>query len=196
MYILYYMTHKIEISDKTYWLLKEYCQLNNLKMGQFADKLLHDGIMIEKYGDVPFTDYKKPLEHVFEEEKREEQQKKLQEALGNLRKELSETQMTLPPDFAKVVNDHFFEMLSDNEIESTPVEDYDFSVKKEDVNEVEMDKPVGLPSWNTDPMPDSSFEANDYSTLHEEIKKNEEEVLKQAGVPTKVVNKINKRRLK
>ena len=53
------MSHKIEISDKTYEELKEYCTLNKLKIGQFADKLVYEGLMIEKYGDTPFTSYKK-----------------------------------------------------------------------------------------------------------------------------------------
>lgn len=53
------MPHKIEISDKTYEYLKEFCRLNDLKIGQYADKLIYDNLMIEMYGDVPFTDYKK-----------------------------------------------------------------------------------------------------------------------------------------
>lgn len=55
------MPHKIEISDKTFEKLKEYCQLNDLKIGQQADKLIYDGLMLEMYGDVPFTTYKKPV---------------------------------------------------------------------------------------------------------------------------------------
>lgn len=51
------MPHKIEISDRTYEELKEYCTLNKMKLGQYADKLIHDGLMIEMYGDTPFTDY-------------------------------------------------------------------------------------------------------------------------------------------
>lgn len=59
------MPHKIEISDKTYEELKEYCTLNHIKMGQYADKLLYDGLMIEKYGDVPFMNYKKKIVQEF-----------------------------------------------------------------------------------------------------------------------------------
>lgn len=59
------MPHKIEISDKTFEKLKEYCQLNNLKIGQQADKLIYDGLMLEMYGDVPFTNYHiKPRQEV------------------------------------------------------------------------------------------------------------------------------------
>ena len=58
------MPHKVEISDKTYEDLKEFCSLNNLKIGQFADKLIRDGLMIEMYGDVPFTNYRKPAQEI------------------------------------------------------------------------------------------------------------------------------------
>ena len=59
------MPHKIEISDKTFEKLKEYCQLNGLKIGQQADKLIYDGLMLEMYGDVPFTNYRiKPQQEV------------------------------------------------------------------------------------------------------------------------------------
>ena len=52
------MSHKIEISDRTYSLLKDYCSLNKLKIGQYADSLLYGQIMIEMYGNVPFTNYR------------------------------------------------------------------------------------------------------------------------------------------
>ena len=67
------MSHKIEISDKTYEELKEYCTLNKLKIGQFADKLLYEGLMIEKYGDTPFTSYKKKVVKEFPVEKFEQE---------------------------------------------------------------------------------------------------------------------------
>lgn len=60
------MPHKVEISDKTYEKLKEYCSINDLKIGQYADKLVYDGLMIEMYGDVPFTTYKKPPQEMIE----------------------------------------------------------------------------------------------------------------------------------
>lgn len=58
------MPHKIEISDRTFENLKEYCTLNDLKIGQFADRLIHEGLMMEKYGDVPFTNYRKPIQEI------------------------------------------------------------------------------------------------------------------------------------
>lgn len=63
------MSHKVEISDKTFEKLKEYCSINDLKVGQFADKLIFDGLMIEMYGDVPFTNYRIKIKEVFPPEK-------------------------------------------------------------------------------------------------------------------------------
>ena len=60
------MPHKVEISDKTYEDLKEFCNLNDLKIGQLADKLIREGLMIEMYGDVPFTNYKRPTQEQVE----------------------------------------------------------------------------------------------------------------------------------
>lgn len=67
------MPHKIEISDKTYEELKEYCTLNKLKIGQYADKLVHEGLMIEMYGDTPFTDYRRKIMKEFPPEKFQEE---------------------------------------------------------------------------------------------------------------------------
>ena len=52
------MPHKVEITDRTFEDLREFCKLNDLKIGQFADKLIREGLMIEMYGDVPFTNYR------------------------------------------------------------------------------------------------------------------------------------------
>ena len=76
------MPHKVEISDKTYENLKEFCNLNDLKMGQFADKLIRDGLMIEMYGDVPFTNYRKPVQEiVIPSEVKEESKKGFKNAI-------------------------------------------------------------------------------------------------------------------
>lgn len=91
------MSHKIEISDKTYEDLKEFCRLNSLKIGQYADKLIRDGLMIEMYGDVPFTNYRKPPKEMVEipvPDKLKEQE-------------------DIPPEIQKVVDEHFWDMLED-----------------------------------------------------------------------------------
>ena len=122
------MPHKVEISDKTYEKLREYCELNDLKMGSLADKFIYDGLMIEMYGDVPFTTYRKPPQEMIEIPVPE----KLKE------------QVSIPKEIQEVIDNHFSEMLGDEK----------------------------------------------------EPEQKQEEVLKQAGVPTKVVNRITKRRLK
>jgi len=91
------MPHKVEISDKTYEDLKEFCNLNDLKIGQLADKLIRDGLMIEMYGDVPFTNYRKPPKEMVEipvPDKLKEQE-------------------DIPPEIQKVVDEHFWDMLED-----------------------------------------------------------------------------------
>lgn len=91
------MPHKVEISDKTYEDLKEFCNLNDLKIGQYADKLIRDGLMIEMYGDVPFTNYRKPPKEMVEipvPDKLKEQE-------------------DIPPEIQKVVDEHFWDMLED-----------------------------------------------------------------------------------
>lgn len=91
------MPHKVEISDKTYEDLKEFCNLNDLKIGQYADKLIREGLMIEMYGDVPFTNYRKPPKEMVEipvPDKLKEQE-------------------DIPPEIQKVVDEHFWDMLED-----------------------------------------------------------------------------------
>lgn len=130
------MPHKVEISDKTYDKLKEFCDLNDLKIGQLADKLIYDGLMIEMYGDVPFTDYRRP-------------KKEMKEI--PFRQKIAEE---FPPEKFQELYQANPESLTKEEVEET---------KKAEV----------------------------------EVKPEEtEEVLRQAGIPTKVVNKITRRRLK
>ena len=126
------MPHKIEISDKTFEKLKEYCQLNGLKIGQQADKLIYDGLMLEMYGDVPFTNYRKKIMKEFPVEKFEQEYMAQPEPLT--KEEVEEIKEIVPP-----------------------------------------------------PIPEETVK------MKEEL---ENEILKQVGVPSKVVNKINKRRLK
>lgn len=151
------MPHKVEITDKTYEDLKEFCSLNDLKIGQFADKLIRDGLMIEMYGDVPFTDYRRTTE-----------------------------------------------------IKSVLVPDYSLAVPKEEVEAVAMDPPSGLPAGGVFKAIDKETKAQiieamekieaehpqTYITNQEGEKEIQKEMLKQLGVPDKVVNKITKRRLK
>ena len=151
------MPHKVEITDKTYEDLKEFCSLNDLKIGQFADKLIRDGLMIEMYGDVPFTDYRKPVSEVKEI------------PVTEVFKAMEEKapQEDIPPEIAQVVQDHWFEMLG---------EDEKIDQDQEKVQYIEAP-----------PIPEDVIERK---------KALDKEFLENIGVPTKVINKITKRRLK
>lgn len=46
--------HNISVGENLYKDLKEYCELNSLKLNEFAESLLKNALMIEKYGDAPF----------------------------------------------------------------------------------------------------------------------------------------------
>lgn len=48
------MSHSITINDELYKELKEYCDLNNLKMSNLCGDLLKKGLNELKYGDIPF----------------------------------------------------------------------------------------------------------------------------------------------
>ena len=139
------MPHKVEISDKTYEDLKEFCNLNDLKIGQLADKLIRDGLMIEMYGDVPFTNYHiKPPQEI-----------KTIEVKGTLNK------------------DGIFE-----QEKVKPIDEETKAQMIETMEKVEAEHP------------------QTYITNQEGEKEIQKEMLKQLGVPDKVVNKITRRRLK
>lgn len=148
------MPHKVEISDKTFEDLRDFCKLNDLKIGQYADKLIRDGLMIEMYGDVPFMNYRKP-----------------------------------------------------SEIKSMPVKEYGLSTPKDEAIPIEIPKPEGklMCLEPQQEIRDRMIEAMEkieaehpqtYITNQEGEKEIQKEMLKQLGVPDKVVNKITKRRLK
>lgn len=43
----------VNIEDKLYNEIKEYCALNGLKIGQFINDMLRNKFMVEKYDDAP-----------------------------------------------------------------------------------------------------------------------------------------------
>lgn len=47
--------HSISISDKLYGELKEYCELNNLKLNIFVEGLVQSAFNVERYGSAPFA---------------------------------------------------------------------------------------------------------------------------------------------
>lgn len=152
------MPHKVEISDKTFEKLKEYCSINDFKIGQYADKLIYDGLMIEMYGDVPFTNYKKPPKEMIE----------------------------IP--FPKEIIEKFPPEKFEEEYMQQPGPITEEMEKRyEDMAEAER---------MTRKREKEKEEAEQFKRSIDEAIAEGEEKLKQAGVPTKVVNKITKRRLK
>jgi len=152
------MPHKVEISDKTFEKLKEYCAINDLKMGQYADKLIYDGLMIEMYGDVPFTTYKKPPQEMVEIPFKKEIIEKFPP------EKFEEEYMQQPGPITEEMEKRYEDMAEAERM----------AKKREKEKE----------------------EAEQFKRSIDEAIAEGEEKLKQAGVPTKVVNKITKRRLK
>ena len=152
------MPHKVEISDKTFEKLKEYCSINDLKIGQYADKLIYDGLMIDMYGDVPFTTYKKPPQEMVE----------------------------IP--FPKEIIEKFpLEKFEEEYMQQPGPITEEMKKSYEDMAEVER---------MARKREKEKEEAEQFKRSIDEAIAEGEKKLKQAGVPTKVVNKITKRRLK
>ena len=145
------MPHKVEITDRTFEDLREYCKLNDLKIGQFADKLIREGLMIEMYGDVPFTNYRKPIQETTIEEFEKGFKNAIVEGESNY-------------------------LVNENAIKAIDKETKDRMI--ETMEKVEAEHP------------------QTYITNQEGEKEIQKEMLKQLGVPDKVVSKITRRRLK
>jgi len=156
------MPHKVEISDKTYEDLKEFCNLNNLKIGQFADKLIRDGLMIEMYGDVPFTNYKRPTQDQVE-------------AVKTVMVKLKEQEN---PEAEAEIMDSGDIMFGNQDDVAEAIDKETKDRMIEAMEKVEAEHP------------------QTYITNQEGEKEIQKEMLKQLGVPDKVVNKITRRRLK
>ena len=177
------MPHKVEISDKTYGDLREFCALNNLKIGQFADKLIHDGLMMEMYGDVPFTDYRRPPEI--------ESVPVPDYSLAVPKEEVEAVAMDPPSGLPvggvfkaidKETKDRIIEEME--KFEAGHPQTYITSQEGEKEIQKEMLRQIG------------TISASDIEYYVGESKRMQEAVLKQAGVPAKVINKITRRRLK
>ena len=156
------MAHKVEISDKTYEDLKEFCKLNDLKIGQLADKLIREGLMIEMYGDVPFTNYKRPTQDQVE-------------VVKTVMVKLKEQE--------------------NPEAEAEIMDSGDIMFGNQDgvagaIDKETKDRMIGVMEKIEAEHPQT------YITNQEGEKEIQKEMLKQLGVPDKVVNKITRRRLK
>ena len=56
------MSHTVSINDKLYNELKEYCDLNKIKVSSFCEEMLKKALNEAKYGDIPFgvIEHKEP----------------------------------------------------------------------------------------------------------------------------------------
>ena len=158
------MPHKIEISDKTFERLKDFCALNGLKLGQCADKLIYDGLMIEMYGDVPFTNYRKPIE-----------------GMEAAQKQMEEIAVRMKPEELEEVRDDVDKLFTEPKKDFT--ERYEKIAQSDWFKEAYVGKSLG----------DDGPEVSEEPEINPE---KTEETLREIGVPTKVVNKITRRRLK
>lgn len=86
----------MELDKKLYAEINDYCKLNGLKTRDFIHKILKDAFLKEKYADTPFM---KPSVSVLETE-----------AVAKI-KDIVENQVSLPPEIAEMVDEHFFDML-------------------------------------------------------------------------------------
>ena len=77
----------VKIKDTLYQEIKDYCNVNNLKINDFVNDLIQKQFMIEKYGDVPFYKFNQKYINMVEE---------------------------IPEEIQKVVNEHFDEMLNND----------------------------------------------------------------------------------
>ena len=181
------MPHKIEISDKTYEDLREFCRLNDLKIGQFADKLIREGLMIEMYGDVPFTNYRKPVQDQAGAVKTAMVRLKEQESPEAETKIMDSGDIMFgnQDDVAEAIDKHMGEIVGFKR-EGAGGPDILLTRKEliEKENQKETLKQVG------------TISASDIEDYVSEMKRMQEAALEHARVPAKVINKITRRRLK
>lgn len=95
----------VEIENKLYSEIKEYCKLNGLVIKDFINKLLKKAFTVEKYGDKPFS-----IESVPQKKRNSKIE---QEAVDKI-KDIIENQVSVPPEIMEAVDEHFFEMLVDS----------------------------------------------------------------------------------
>lgn len=190
------MPHKVEISDKTYEDLKEFCNLNDLKIGQFADKLIREGLMIEMYGDVPFTNYKRLTQDQVEAVKTAMVNlKKLENPHEDEIRDSGDIMFGNQDDVAEAIDKHMGEIVGfKREGAGGP----DIILTRREVPEMRAAREKADEA-------DTSAEENHVNFLNappveevyiKEKKKLEEKILEEVGVPRKVMNRITRRRLK
>lgn len=59
----YKMAHSIRIEDEElYNELISYCRENGMRIGKFCESLLREGLSMEKYGDIPYGEIRRPAQ--------------------------------------------------------------------------------------------------------------------------------------
>ena len=83
----------VSIDDKLYGDIKDYCDINNLRMREYVETLIRESFMVDKYGATPFAKDTNSIEAkpaVKEEQKKEaptttiEPQIKIEEKTENI----------------------------------------------------------------------------------------------------------------
>lgn len=102
------MKIKVNIKDKTYSDIVDYCEYNSLNIDDFIAEMIAKGFAIERFGDVPFTKYEtepkkeeviKPVveEIIPEEPKAEEKSMDIVEAVESVAEEKKEEVVNIKP---------------------------------------------------------------------------------------------------
>ena len=79
--------HSISISEKLYEEIRDYCQMNDLRINLFVEELIRKAFSIEKFGETPFT--RLPQETHRESLPKDEYANQI-DAVKNLNKQISE----------------------------------------------------------------------------------------------------------
>lgn len=90
----------MQIDNKLYQEIKEYCELNNLKTRDFIHNILKEAFLKEKYGESPFN--KKNVDVIPNKEEI------LDNFIGNM-----VPQIEIENEINKIVSDNFFEFFDE-----------------------------------------------------------------------------------
>lgn len=117
--------HTVLIDEKLYQDIKEYCQYNNLKTGEFINNMLKEKFMSEKYGDSPFDEFRKKIE---------------------------ENTVEIDPQIQQAIADNFWEMLDDEKTDNVKEEAKTEVIKMDEPKKEIIEKPKDeLPKITTIP---------------------------------------------
>jgi len=98
--------HFVEIRNELYDKIKQYCQLNNLKVVKFINEILEKSFMVELYGETPFS-----AEKMFYK---------------------PEEMVQIPAEIQRVIADHWWEMLDNDEFKKEEAHEITNETKEEE----------------------------------------------------------------